>query len=406
MPTTDRTILRDLAARYMEVCARPEMDERRDLWRRHNSLKWTRPLIYTRAFAWKEMPESRLECQDPFFRHFENFFRNQLFWDSLADDSIFEPWVTLHATYRCSGWGVSGERHRTDEAGGSYKVDYPLKTEADIEKLRPPWHEIDEEATARNASRLHDAIGDLITINIDRGPAYRMWTGDISTDLGYLRGIENFMLDMSDRPAWLHRLVGFMRDGILRTHEQAEAAGDWSLSAHQNQAMFYAEELPDPAANVNGIKRKQLWGYMAAEEFALVGPKKHDEFLLQYQIPILKEFGLVAYGCCEDLTKKIGILRQIPNLRRIGVSPFADAAKCAEQIGTDYVLSYRPSPADMVGYGFDPDRILSILRRDLRACKACHTDITLKDVETVQDDPTRVREWVKLTRQVIDEVSG
>jgi hypothetical protein len=233
-----------------------------------------------------------------------------------------------------------------------------------------------------------------------------MWTGDISTDLGYLRGIENFMLDMSDRPAWLHRLVGFMADGIRRTHEQAEAAGDWSLSAHQNQAMFYAEELPDPAANVNGIQRKQLWGYMAAQEFALVGPKKHDEFLLQYQIPILKEFGLTAYGCCEDLTKKIGILRQIPNLRRIAVSPFADAARCAEQIGADYVLSYRPSPAEMVGYGFDPDRILTILRRDLRACRACHTDITLKDVETVQGDPTRVREWVKLTRRVIDEVVG
>ncbi|MBM4460472.1 MAG: hypothetical protein FJ011_22395, partial [Chloroflexi bacterium] len=398
MTHTDQTILRDLAARYGEVCGRPEMDARRDLWRRHNSLKWTRPLIYTRAFAWKELPESELVCQDPFFRHFENFFRYQLYWDSLGDDSIFEPWVTLHATYRCSGWGVSGARHRTSDEGGSYKVDYPLKTEADIEKLRPPWHEIDEEATARNASRLHDALGDIITINIDRGPAYRMWTGDISTDLGHLRGIENFMLDMSDRPAWLHRLAGFMRDGILRTHAQAEAVGDWSLSAHQNQAMFYAEELPDPAANVNGIKRKQLWGYMAAQEFALVGPKKHDEFLLQYQIPILKEFGLVAYGCCEDLTKKIGILRQIPNLRRIGVSPFADAARCAEQIGTDYVLSYRPSPADMVGYGFDPDRILAILRRDLGACKACHTDITLKDVETVQGDPTRVREWVKLTR--------
>jgi len=406
MTHTDQAILRDLAARYMEICGRPEMDARRDLWRKHNSRKWTRPLIYTRAFAWQELPEARLECQDPFFRHFENFFRYQLYWDTLGDDAIFEPWVTLHAAYRCTGWGVSGDRHRTGEEGGSFKVDYPLKTEADIAKLRPPWHEIDEEATARNASRLHDAIGDLITINIDRGPAYRMWTGDISTDLGYLRGIENFMLDMHDRPAWLHRLAGFMRDGILRTHAQAEAAGDWSLSAHQNQAMFYAEELPDPAANVNGIKRKQLWGYMAAQEFALVGPKKHDEFLLQYQIPILKEFGLVAYGCCEDLTQKIGILRQIPNLRRIAVSPFADAARCAEQIGTDYVLSYRPSPADMVGYGFDPDRILSILRRDLQACKPCHTDITLKDVETVQGDPTRVREWVKLTRRVIDEVYG
>ena len=61
-----------------------------------------------------------------------------------------------------------------------------------------------------------DAVGDLITINVDRGPAYRMWTGDLSTDLGYLRGIENFMLDMLDDPEGLHRLMAFMRDGILR----------------------------------------------------------------------------------------------------------------------------------------------------------------------------------------------
>lgn len=406
MENSDRSVLRELATRYMEICQRPEQVERRCLWRQHNSLKWTHPLIYVRAFAWKEMPESQLVCQDPFYQPFENFFRCQLYWDSLQDDSIFEPWVTLNATYRCAGWGVDRERHFSDEPGGSFKVDYALKQPEDIEKLRAPWHGIDEEATARNASRLADAIGDIITINIDRGPAYRMWNGDIATDLGYLRGIENFMMDMYDRPEWLHRLLAFMRDGVLRTHEQAEAAGDWGLCAHQNQAMPYAEEMPDPAPNVNGVKRSQLWGYMAAQEYTLVSPKMHDEFLLQYQIPILSQFGLAAYGCCEDLTRKIKILRQIPNLRRIAVSPFANPAKCAEQIGTDYVLSYRPSPADMVSYGFDPDRIRTILRRDLQACKECHTDITLKDVETVECDPNRVRDWVKITRQVIDEVYG
>jgi hypothetical protein len=100
------------------------------------------------------------------------------------------------------------------------------------------------------------------------------------------------------------------------------------------------------------------------------------------------------------------MLRQIPNLRRITVSPFADAAECAGRIGADHVLSYRSSPADMVDYGFAPDWILAILRRDLAACQACHADIPLKDVETVQGDPNRVRQWVALTRQVIDEVRG
>ncbi len=52
----DRDVLRGLASRYREVCEDPVQVERRDLWRRHNSLKPTRPLIYTRAFAWSELP--------------------------------------------------------------------------------------------------------------------------------------------------------------------------------------------------------------------------------------------------------------------------------------------------------------------------------------------------------------
>ena len=64
-------------------------------------------------------------------------------------------------------------------------MDYPIKDLSDIEKLRIPWHEIDEAGTSEDVQRLSDAIGDLITINVDRGPAYRMWSGDLSTDLGY-----------------------------------------------------------------------------------------------------------------------------------------------------------------------------------------------------------------------------
>ena len=84
----------------------------------------------------------------------------------------------------------------------------------------------------------------------------------------------------------------------------------------------------------------------------------------------------------------------------------ANVARCAEQIGRDYVVSYRPSPTDMVGYGFDPDRIRRILREDLAACRDCHVDITLKDVETVQGDRDRPGKWVAVARSVIDEMWG
>jgi hypothetical protein len=331
----DTEILHELAKRYLDICNKPEQQERRRRWRLQNSFKGDRPLIYVRAFAWHEMPRSKCQCEDPLARGYENFFRSHIFWDSLDDDSIFEPWVTVHAAYKNAGWGMGAKRISPNVSGGACKFDNPIKELDDIKKLRAPQHEIDEERTTANVKRVQDILGDIITINVDRGPAHRMWSADISTDLGSLRGIEHFMMDMYDHPEWLHQLVSFMSESILRVHDQAETAGDWGLCDHQNQAMFYAEELQDPAPNHNSVKRSQLWGYMAAQEFALVSPAMHDEFLLQYQIPILSKFGLSAYGCCEDLTNKIDILRKIPNLRRIGVSPFANVAKCAEQIGRD-----------------------------------------------------------------------
>jgi hypothetical protein len=400
----DIAILRDLAERYREIAADPVNDVRRDLWRRHNSLRRTRPLIYVRAFAWQEMPRSRLQCEDPFYRAYEDTLRQSLFRATINDDFIFEPWVTVRAAYVMPPegvWGLASPRTHSDDPRGSFVWDPPLKTEADIDRLIEPHHIIDEAETARRVEKLTDAIGDILTINVDRQPAYVVWDGDISTQLAYLRGLEQMMWDMMDRPALLHRLLARMRDGILRTHEEAERAGDWSLSAHQNQAMPYAEELPSPAANSDPVTRDQLWIFLASQETTAVGPKLFEEFMLRYQIPIMAPFGLVAYGCCEDLTRKIDLLGQIPNLRRIAVSPMADVAKCAAQIGQDYVLSYRPSPTDMVGYGWNPVKVREMLRRDLDACGDCHVDITLKDVETVQGDPDRVRRWVDVVREVM-----
>ena len=406
MDKRDRTILRDLAKQYADITSKPVQDKRRELWRKHNSLQQTRPLIYIRAFAWKEMEQSKCVCEDQFFRLYEDFLRKQIFRDTFNDDSILEPWITLRAVRTCYGWGIPVERSFSGETRGSFKIDYAIKKLSDTEKLRAPWHGIDEEKTSEHASRLRDMFGDIIEINIDRSPVYRNWGGDISTFLGYFRGIEHFMMDMADNPEWLKGLVSFIADGVLKTHNEAEEAGDWGLYAHENQAMPYSMELEDPAANTTGVNRNRLWAFTAAQEFTGVSPAMHDEFLLQYQMPILEKFGLVAYGCCEDLTRKIDMLRQVPNLRRIAVSPFADTAQCAEQIGRDYVLSYRPSPADMVSYRFDRDRVSAILRNDLEACRDCHVDITLKDVETVEGDPERVRTWVSFVREITDDVYG
>ena len=403
----DVRILRDLAERYAEVAHEGIQEERRDLWRQHNSLVPTRPPIYVRAFAWREVPQSELQCQDPFYRSHENYFRQQLYRATFGDDYIIEPWITQHARYVIPDegpWGLEVRRIPSPEPRGAWKYDPPIKELGDVAGLVPPHHVIDEQATAQDVARLQDAIGDILEVNASRAPFYRVWHADLSTDLAYLRELGQVMWDMVDHPAWLHELLAFMRDGVLTAHQEAEAAGDWHLADHENQAMPYALELLDPAANSESIRRKQLWTFVAAQEMAQVSPAMHDEFMLQYQLPIMRAFGLVAYGCCEDLTHKIDMLRQIPNLRRIAVSPFADVHRCAEQIGDEYVLSWRPSPAEMVSVQFEPDHIRKTVRDALDAARLndCIIDITLKDVETVQGHPERIHEWVRIVREVIE----
>jgi hypothetical protein len=404
----DVTVLRELAARYAEITAKPVQDERRDLWRRHNSLERTRPLLYVRWFACRnEVIDPNLVCEDPFYRSYETMLREFLFQDSLGDDFILEPWITVQAAHVLPPeglWGVEIKHSEKTEEHGSWMFDPPLMEFDDIERLVVPRHEIDEEATGRNVAKLHDAIGDIIGINVDRKPAWWGWSADISTCLAQLRGLEQMMWDMAMNPDWLHRLVGLMSDGILKAQAEAEAAGDWHLCDHNNQAMTYATELPDPKANGEGVMRDQLWTYCASQETTSVSPAMFDEFIVQYQKPIIEKFGLSAYGCCEDLTKKIDVLRQIKNLRRIAIAPRADLKSCVEQIGQDYVISWRPNPATHACCGFDPDYVRSSVREALELADGCHIDITLKDVETVQDQPERLLEWTRVVNEVIGDV--
>jgi hypothetical protein len=404
----DAGILRDLIQRYLEVCALPNQAERRDLWRRHNSLKPTRPLVLVMfGDSWNEVPENIVECTDPLFKTQEMIVRRALFQATLGDDCIFEPWIDEWACYELPAegrWGVAIKNHASEVAGGAWKFDPALKELDDIQKLIRPHHGINEIKTAEKMKRLWEAVGDLIPVKSVRAPYYRSFRGDLSTEITLMRGMDQLMLDMIDNPEWLHRLLAFMRDAILEMYSAGDRAGDWRLSDHNNQAMPYSQELQDPGAHDRPVACRELWGFMASQETTLVSPAMFDEFMLQYQIPILDRFGLTAYGCCEDLTRKIELLKRIRNLRRIAVTPVADVAKCAEQIGKDYVISWRPNPSIMVCNGWDEARIRRVIREGLTACRGLHVDITLKDVQTVEHQPERLKDWVRIVRETIDGV--
>ena len=129
--------------------------------------------------------------------------------------------------------------------------------------------------------------------------------------------------------------------------------------------MSYSDELPQKDFT-GTVRLKDLWACAQAQELALVLPEMHEEFVLGYEKRLLEPFGLTGYGCCEDLTNKLDHIFRIPHIRRISISPFADVARCAAKLKGDYIFSWKPHPAHMVGR-FKEDMIRQYIRRTLEA---------------------------------------
>jgi hypothetical protein len=406
----DIRVLRELATQYMELVSEKNNGEKRRLWSAHLSKKSFHPLVYVSYGMWnlwcKEVfSDSNMKCEDPLYREFEQFFRMNILHGSIGDDNILEPWLEVSAEKKGSWdkvWGVEHTHKESPMEGGAFQFDPPIKKWEDVAKLKAPDHYIFEKETQEKYDKVSGAVGDIMTVDLSRKPICSGFLSDISYCITQLRGLQQLMMDMYDSPEELASLLSFMREGILNNQKQAEEAGDYSLTSHDNQCLSYCDELEWPKPNTYGKKRKELWGFFAAQEYTLISPEMHDEFMLKYQLPIIKNFGLVHYGCCEDLTKKIDMLRQIPNLRIIAVTPVANVQKCAEQIKTDYVISWRPNPTDMICSDFNETRIRKILREGLAALKGTYFHIHLKDVETLQGDLGRLSRWVRIVREELD----
>ena len=405
--------IRELAKKTREFALSDEMERRRRLWTDHNSLCFSRPPIYIRSVPFGEyLKEGDLLCRDPKLRSLERRLLLNQYYMQLADDTIMEPFLTVRAVVDVDPVGVYGlPAGLTGKEGNIRAAAFKpsILEEDDVKKLHVRSYAVDEEATKRRVEWHEEVLDGILDVAVDRQASLCcMWSNDISTLLAKLRGLEEIMWDAYDRPEWLHDLVAWMRDRILEHIDQTEQAGGFRLCNHQNQAMPYCRELEAPSASGKSVSTKQLWGYMAAQEFTTWGPDMFEEFMFAYQKPILERYGLVAYGCCEDLTRKIPIIKQLKNLRRIAVSPFADVGKCAEQIGGDYVLSWRPNPSSACSFGVDEDFVRQDVRRVMDICDQNHCvwDVTLKDLETTGGDPTSIVRWTQIIREELEKHYG
>jgi hypothetical protein len=163
----------------------------------------------------------------------------------------------------------------------------------------------------------------------------------------------------------------------------------------------YTHELPKTEEVRSGkVKIKDLWGTSDSQETVGVSPQMFYEFVLKHQIEILNLFGLNCYGCCEPLHDRWEFVKNIPNLRRVSVSPWCDQEKMSGYLGKNYIFSRKPNPV-LVSVMFDEEEIRKDLRNTLRIAKDNVLEIIMKDVHTVGNEPWRITRWVEIAKEEV-----
>lgn len=75
----------------------------------------------------------------------------------------------------------------------------------------------------------------------------------------------------------------------------------------------------------------------------------------------------------------------------------------AGELGRDTVYSRKPNPTLISTGRFDEDTIRADLRKTLTVAKDCRVEIIMKDVHTLNNDPTRLPRWVEIAREEMEQ---
>jgi hypothetical protein len=403
MPTIEkeRSIVRDLARRVLDIANEDRMVPIIQRWKDVNALRkpdrapvWCRPVG-----CWPELlPEESLECEDSWLRGLERGFRRVLIKRDIDDDDPIENYFTVGARFDVEPANVFGvDVHYTSSnvEGGAWAYDPPLRTESDFDRLQMPRFTYNAEKTRESLNRMTDLLGDIAPVFLTGGPSLGATLGGSAANL---RGLEQIMVDMIDDPGLLHRLMAHLRDATLTSMDVVENA---EMLTPNNVGPMTASDPIGQGPTDGNFTFQNCWCSANSQEFDAVSPARWEEFCLDYQRPIFERCGMVAYGCCENLTTKIDAVLSIPNLRVFVCSAWTDLNVVLDRIGTDYCIMWRQK-ASAVVYN-DESKVKDDLMEGMQRLQGRYYQVVLRELQTLAGNPDRLHVWTRMGKDAAEK---
>lgn len=404
------TVIRELAKQYMEIAVSDKHVRMRQRFRDTNDLKIVRPPLLIDEVPWHEMNfdgSLTCVCEDEELRRIEYRLRVFLFREKYFKcDNFIEPVWPVSKSFENTGDGyvIDEDRIAVDKMNNIVSHGYHdvFEDESALELYHDPVITPHPEKDAENLARAQEIFGDTMPVVLrGHGIYYAPWDR-----IAMLRGVEPILIDMYDRPEYLHEIMRLFTKGMMAEMDQMEKYGLYDpnvMSLHCTPGTVTPPTEPDAAH----YGCKDIWFRTMAQMFSTISPDMHDEFDIQYSLPLASRCAYTYYGCCEPLHDRIDKLKQFPNLRKVGISPWADIELSGEALGGNYVFSRKPNPAN-VALVTDPDMIRKEITDTVKVCQkyGCPVDFVLKDISTVGYRPQNLITWAEVASSVLDEYYG
>lgn len=406
--TKDRETLRNLAQIQLETANSEKNKTRVAEWKKHNALKGDRPMIHieTGTFA-QEVVTPRLRCEDELARSLEwNLIHNTINLREYDDDKIVTDYFPVGINSHFNPFGHVVTRETATDSAGNESLGHQFEhwiqdLEDDWEKLQDSDFGVDMKSTEAYKTAAQEAFGDILPAKLEGGCLYAVPTQNIV----HIMSMESMFFAMYDYPDLFKEMMDRMAKDYIAYFKYLEKGG-FLLPTTDFQGVGQGTwAFTDELKKEGPLKTTDLWGFMDSQETVGVSKEMFAEFIFPCYKKISQCFGLLSYGCCEPVDAFWDMIKTLPNLRKVSVSPWCNQEFMANELrGSKTIFHRKPSPNYLgVGANLDEEAFRAHIGETIRIARGCKLEITQRDVYTVNHSVEKVHRYVEIIREEIEK---